>query len=107
MQGQLNLPARKATFLDNKKKHLLKREYGDIAVGTERKEILRFLRDYDLRTKYGPCIGMSRRERMERAVNILKTDREYLAQVKTYLNAYAAGDSEISEPLWSNVDPKP
>ena len=107
MQEQLVFPIRRTKAFKKKQHTVLAQNKDAGAPPQERDKALTFLRDYDLKAQYGPCIGITRRERMTRAEKIHDVDRGYLRQVRVYLDAYGEGDSEIAEQLWNNVNPKP
>ncbi|KAI8821404.1 DNA polymerase delta, subunit 4-domain-containing protein [Fimicolochytrium jonesii] len=63
--------------------------------------VVQYLKDFDLNYAYGPCVGLSRMERWERA-NKLELDPP--KDVYYILHAKEAKDDvEIREPLWHDV----
>ena len=59
------------------------------------------LRQFDLSSKYGPCIGMTRLERWERAEKLgLSPPQDVLAALKNYLGASKTPDCKENQCLW-------
>lgn len=67
---------------------------------SERQSIINELRAFDLSSKYGPCVGISRLERWERAE---KYGKKPPAEVKKLLTDSALVDAmgtDLTENLW-------
>ena len=64
--GQIR-PSQSSTSSSSKKKESVKKDRVDTS---NPEQVEKVLRSFDLNSKYGPCIGMTRMERWERAHNL-------------------------------------
>ncbi|KAJ3054984.1 hypothetical protein HK097_000130 [Rhizophlyctis rosea] len=64
----------------------------------QKEMLLHMLKDFDLNYQYGPCVGLSRLERWQRAMKLDLEPPEILGKVLTV--AQVKSDSELREALW-------
>ncbi|KAJ3041479.1 hypothetical protein HDV00_009275 [Rhizophlyctis rosea] len=64
----------------------------------DKEQLLQILRDFDLDYKYGPCVGLSRMERWERAAKLDLEPPDLIGKILT--TPVVKKDSEMREALW-------
>ncbi|KND00728.1 uncharacterized protein SPPG_03844 [Spizellomyces punctatus DAOM BR117] len=62
--------------------------------------VLEILKDFDLNYNYGPCVGLSRMERWERAQKLELDPPEDIRLI--LLTPEARQDEDLRQPLWHN-----
>ncbi|KAJ3169316.1 hypothetical protein HDU87_000834 [Geranomyces variabilis] len=67
----------------------------------DRAELLAVLKGFDLDVKFGPCIGVSRLERWNRAQKLELEPPQDIRQI--LLTPQVSKDAELAESLWSSL----
>lgn len=102
--GQKQSDKNTATASDMKRARVTTDAVKEIApqmrLSVSRDEAMQLLRSFDLNMNFGPCAGLSRRERFERAISLNKSvgQGELIRQILEI--AERSNDKELLQPLW-------